>query len=83
MISENSTPNNQARAFSVFAFAGNLGIFLGPLIGGVLAKPASQYPGLFGNITFFTQFPYGLATLVTGSLGFIATAICAIFIKEV
>ena len=33
MISENSTPKTQARAFSLFAFTGNLGIFLGPLLG--------------------------------------------------
>ena len=33
MISENSTKKTQARAFSYFAFAGNLGIFTGPLIG--------------------------------------------------
>lgn len=33
MISENSTAKTQARAFSFFAFSGNLGIFLGPMIG--------------------------------------------------
>jgi MFS family permease len=33
MISENSTPKTQARAFSWFAFTSNLGIFLGPIIG--------------------------------------------------
>lgn len=33
MISENSTPKTQARAFSFFGFTGNLGIFLGPLLG--------------------------------------------------
>jgi hypothetical protein len=33
MITENSTKETQARAFSVFAFSGNLGIFLGPMIG--------------------------------------------------
>jgi hypothetical protein len=33
MISENSTQKTQARAFSYFAFTGNLGIFLGPVIG--------------------------------------------------
>lgn len=33
MFSENSTKHTQARAFSYFAFAGNLGIFLGPLLG--------------------------------------------------
>lgn len=33
MLSEHSTKKTQARAFSFFAFSGNLGIFLGPLIG--------------------------------------------------
>jgi MFS family permease len=33
MLSENSTKHTQARAFSYFAFAGNLGIFVGPLLG--------------------------------------------------
>lgn len=33
MITENSTPKTQARAFSFFAFSGNVGIFLGPLLG--------------------------------------------------
>lgn len=33
MITENSTQKTQARAFSLFAFSGNVGIFLGPLIG--------------------------------------------------
>jgi len=38
MLSENSTANTQARAFSFFAFSGNLGIFLGPLIGNLSIK---------------------------------------------
>jgi hypothetical protein len=33
MLSENSTKHTQARAFSFFAFASNMGIFIGPLIG--------------------------------------------------
>lgn len=33
MLSEISTKHTQARAFSFFSFAGNLGIFVGPLIG--------------------------------------------------
>lgn len=35
MISENSTHKTQARAFSLFAFTSNLGIFLGPFLGTV------------------------------------------------
>lgn len=33
MITENSTKKTQARAFSYFAFFGNIGIFVGPFIG--------------------------------------------------
>jgi len=33
MISENSTPKTQAKAFSYFAFTGNMGMLVGPLLG--------------------------------------------------
>jgi MFS family permease len=33
MLSEISTKHTQARAFSFFAFANNLGLFFGPLMG--------------------------------------------------
>ncbi|KAK6610953.1 major facilitator superfamily transporter [Botrytis cinerea] len=49
MISENSTKKTQARAFSYFSVAGNLGILFGPMIGGAMSEPAKQYPSLFGG----------------------------------
>ncbi|KAH8601068.1 MFS transporter [Bisporella sp. PMI_857] len=82
MISENSTPKTQARAFSWFAFSSNLGIFLGPFIGGILSNPAKEYPRVFGNIQLFKDFPYALPTLVTGAIGASAAVISALFIKE-
>ncbi|KIW20804.1 hypothetical protein PV08_01382 [Exophiala spinifera] len=82
MISENSTAKTQARAFSFFAFSGNLGIFLGPSIGGALAKPAALFPSIFGHIQFFHDFPYALPTIVTGVIGVIATVTSGIFLKE-
>ena len=36
MLTENSTKSTQARVFGYFAFVGNLGITLGPLIGMIL-----------------------------------------------
>jgi MFS family permease len=82
MITENSTPRTQARAFSFFAFAGNLGIFIGPLIGGGLSKPAEQYPSVFGRIKLFKDFPYALPTFATGAVGVSAAIVSALFIKE-
>ncbi len=83
MITENSTPKTQARAFSFFAFAGNLGIFVGPLIGGGLSNPAEQYPRIFGRVKLFKDFPYALPTFATGAVGMSAAIIMALFVKEV
>ncbi|KAI9050323.1 hypothetical protein LZ554_005490 [Drepanopeziza brunnea f. sp. 'monogermtubi'] len=82
MLSENSTPRTQARAFSFFAFSGNLGILLGPLIGGALQSPAKQYGGVFVDIKFFRDYPYALPTFVTGSIGAAAAVACGIWVKE-
>ena len=82
MITENSTPKTQARAFSFFAVAGNLGIFVGPLIGGALSNPADQYPSVFGRIRLFKEFPYALPTFATGAIGVSAAITSALFIKE-
>ncbi|KIX97728.1 uncharacterized protein Z520_06506 [Fonsecaea multimorphosa CBS 102226] len=82
MITENSTHKNQARAFSFFAFTGNLGIFLGPLLGGALANPATEYPSVFGHVKLFREYPYALPTFVTGSIGLMATITTAIGVKE-
>ncbi|MCJ1225831.1 hypothetical protein MMC12_002480 [Toensbergia leucococca] len=82
MISENSTPKTQAQAFSFFMFTGNMGIFIGPLIGGSLSNPADQYPRVFGQIHFFKNYPYALATAVTGTVAASAAIVSALFVKE-
>lgn len=82
MIAEHSTPRTQARAFSWFAFTSNIGIFLGPLIGGVLADPAHQYPWAFAGVPFFEAYPYALSSFVVGCLGLTAVVTSAVFIEE-
>lgn len=82
MLAENSTKHTQARVFSWFAVSGNLGIFIGPLLGGVLANPVHQYPGAFGGIQFFEDYPYALATFVCGALGLIAAGTTLVFVNE-
>jgi predicted MFS family arabinose efflux permease len=82
MISENSSPKTQASAFSVFSFFRNLGIFAGTLIGG-LAKPADQYPSVFGKVWFFERFPYAFPTLIVGVVVLIALILSIFVVKEV
>lgn len=82
MISELSTPKTQARAFSFFAFASNLGIVVGPLLGGLLAEPAKQYPAVFGNVQFFHDFPYALPNFATGIVALSAVLTSFFCIEE-
>ncbi|GAB7348317.1 hypothetical protein MBLNU459_g6295t2 [Dothideomycetes sp. NU459] len=82
MVQEHSTPATQARAFSLLSFAGNLGIFIGPVVGGALSNPAEQYPGAFGNVQFLVDYPYALPSLVTGLFGLSSGLISLFYIKE-
>lgn len=82
MLSEISTQRTQAAAFSWFAFSGNLGIFLGPLVGGSLADPAHQYPRFLGNVQFFIDYPYALSSFVIACVGFSGAAVTALGAKE-
>lgn len=82
MLTEVSTPRTQALAFSWFAFSGNMGIFLGPLLGGALADPAHQYPRLFGHVQFFHDYPYALPSFVIAGLGVAGVVTAAVFVQE-
>lgn len=83
MLQELSTPRTQARAFSYFAFAGNVGIFIGPVIGGGLSKLAYHYPDtIFGKSQFLKDYPFALPTIVSGGFALFASIITAFFVQE-
>jgi MFS family permease len=82
MIAENSTPKTQAKTFGWFSIGGNLGMFLGPVVGGALASPATQYPSLFSGMEFFEQHPYALPGLATGVISLTGALTMALFLKE-
>lgn len=82
MISERSTPRTQARAFSFFAFASNLGIVAGPMLGGLLAEPAKQFPAVLGHVQFFHDFPYALPNFATGLVALSAVFTSYFYVEE-
>ncbi|RDA82817.1 hypothetical protein CP532_6090 [Ophiocordyceps camponoti-leonardi (nom. inval.)] len=78
MIGDHSTPQTRAAAYSWFGFAGNVGVLLGPLVGGALAEPARNMPALFGGVDLFVEHPYllsGLAVTVIIAVAAIASAL--------
>ncbi|KAH7101570.1 MFS general substrate transporter [Auriculariales sp. MPI-PUGE-AT-0066] len=82
MLTELSTAQTQARAFSLFAFSGNIGIFFGPLIGGMFSQPVDRYPWIFGNVKLFHDYPYLLPGLVTGSVTYCVALMNFMWLKE-
>lgn len=43
----------------------NIGVIIGPVLGGLLADPAGSYPGIFGEISWLKKFPYALPNIVS------------------
>lgn len=63
----------QSRAFLLLPMTFNIGVIVGPLLGGLLADPAGSYPSLFGpgstlggkdGVYLFIRWPYALPNLV-------------------
>jgi hypothetical protein len=55
----------------------NFGVVIGPLLGGLLADPASNYPQLFSGTPWLIKFPYSPPSLFNAL--FVASAACAVF----
>lgn len=55
----------QQRSFVLLPMTFNIGVIVGPILGGLLADPAGSYPRVFGGVEFFRQFPYALPNLVS------------------
>ncbi|UKZ77096.1 hypothetical protein TrVFT333_004814 [Trichoderma virens FT-333] len=82
MLSDHTTSETQAVAFSWFAFANNIGIFIGPLIGGALADPVDQFPGLFGGIRLLEEYPYLLPGVILTFFNVISVVLCILYLEE-
>ena len=55
----------------------NIGVIIGPMMGGLTSDPAGNYPSLFGGIKWLEKYPYSPPNLI--SAGFLFCAACFIF----
>lgn len=67
----------QSRAFLLLPMCSNIGVIIGPLLGGVTSDPAANYPGLFGGIRWLERFPYAPPNLL--SAVFLCSAALSVF----
>ncbi|KAF7560489.1 hypothetical protein G7046_g3657 [Stylonectria norvegica] len=62
----------QSRAFLLLPMTFNIGVIVGPVLGGVLSDPAGSYPGVFGKVAFFVKYPYATPNIVSSVFLFLA-----------
>ncbi|OLN85555.1 putative membrane protein YCR023C-like protein 8 [Colletotrichum chlorophyti] len=55
----------QARAFILLPMTFNIGVIIGPILGGLLSDPAGSYPSLFGDVEFLKKYPYATPNLLS------------------
>lgn len=56
----------------------NIGVIIGPILGGLLADPAGSYPDMFGGIGWLLKFPYAPPNILSAC--FLFTAAVGVFL---
>ena len=71
------------RAFLLLPMCFNIGVIVGPLLGGLLADPVGSYPEIFpeGYQGWMTRFPYALPNVVLSAF-LVASALGVVFCLE-
>jgi hypothetical protein len=58
-------------------------LYVGPILGGLLADPAGNYPASFGSIAWLKQWPYALPNIVSSVFLFLSATIVLLGLEEV
>lgn len=64
---------NQAKAFSLFGFCSAIGYVIGPLVGGLLSRPAERF-SCKGPGNIFIEYPYLLPCMISGCYNVVVCA---------
>ncbi|KAK9777408.1 putative Major facilitator superfamily (MFS) profile domain-containing protein [Seiridium cardinale] len=72
----------QPRAFSIMPLVWSIGSIFGPAFGGFFAKPADQFPSLFGDSEFFKAYPFLLPNILGSIIFLISMTTGILFLKE-
>ncbi|OCK75989.1 MFS general substrate transporter [Lepidopterella palustris CBS 459.81] len=80
----------QSRAFLILPMTFNIGVIIGPILGGILADPVGSYPSIFGpgsalggknGVYWMTRWPYALPNLMS-AIFLLASAFAVILFLE-
>ncbi|KAI6366712.1 hypothetical protein MCOR25_005079 [Pyricularia grisea] len=83
MVAEMVTDKeHQPRAFSIMPLVWSIGSVFGPAFGGFFARPAEQFPSLFGHIEFFKHYPFALPNIIACFFFLVSVITGTLFLKE-
>jgi len=82
VMAEITDETNEAQAFALLPMCYALGSIIGPTLGGYLARPAEQYPNIFGHIEFLKAFPYFLPCFIASCANLFAILLGLFFLPE-
>ena len=82
----------QSRAFLLLPMCFNIGVIIGPILGGLLSDPVGSYPGVFGAHSIFggedgvwwlKHWPYALPNLLSAVFLFMSAMAVILGLEEV
>ncbi|KAI8943894.1 major facilitator superfamily domain-containing protein [Xylaria longipes] len=83
MISETIREKKyQSRAFLILPMTFNIGVIVGPILGGLFSDLAGSFPGAFGNVEFFKKFPYATPNILSAVFLGTALLLCWLMLEE-
>ncbi|KAG1822959.1 major facilitator superfamily domain-containing protein [Suillus subaureus] len=81
MMGELTDSTNMAQGFALIPIVWCVGGFLGPLMGGTLARPQDHWPAIFSG-SFWRNYPYFLPCGVAACLLALAVVMMSLFLEE-
>ncbi|KAK8061588.1 major facilitator superfamily transporter [Apiospora phragmitis] len=72
----------QPRAFSIMPLVWSVGSIFGPAFGGLFAKPAQQFPSIFGDSAFFLKYPFALPNMLGSVIFLVSVTTGTLFLRE-
>ncbi|KAG1740054.1 MFS general substrate transporter [Suillus lakei] len=82
MMAELTDSTNMAQGFVLIQIFWRVGTFVGPLMGGILARPQDSWPALFAH-AFWRKYPYFLPCAVAACFVVMAYFMLFFFLEEV
>jgi hypothetical protein len=56
----------------------NVGVIIGPMLGGLTSDPVAAYPALFGEVKWLERFPYSPPNIISAII--LATASLSVWL---